>query len=298
MSDRPRALRPLALLSLCAALLAAVPARAAQEWEVTFALRLSVEKPQAVELNVALPAASESLHLLGIDVTARGLEASIQRDGPQPAATFRGKIKSSRRVAVTYTLETRREHAAVPPVPALDDPPEEVLPYLHPSPLFQSRSILVRDFLETYVRPQVSDPHGDLLRPIFEVTRRQIERAKDGKTLVLDVIRRRRAQRLGIERTFTTFLRCARIPARFVEGIGLNRSTRRKSVYWTEVWAQGRWWPVSASEGWIGRRPASYVALTRDGKRAVRVENGAKVSYIVDTHRLDPTPKRIPHRKK
>ena len=155
----------------------------------------------------------------------------------------------------------------------------------------------MREFLDTNVAPTLARTRTDMMRAIFAVTRAQIEHDARGKTLVLDAIRRRRARNIGIERAFATFLRCARIPARFVEGVDLKLSTRHKRVFWTEVWTQDRWWPVSASAGWIGRLPTSWVAVARDGKRIVQVDAGAKASYAVQVRRIDAPAVKHPRRK-
>jgi hypothetical protein len=143
----------------------------------------------------------------------------------------------------------------------------------------------VREFLETHAGPLLAAGERDVMRAIYNVTRSQLHYDKKGKSLALDVVRRGRGQRIGIERVFTTFLRCARIPARFIEGIKLDSRTKRKRVFWTEAWSDAQWWPVSASRGWIGKRPATFVALTYDGRRAVRIEGEGSVSYTVQAHR-------------
>jgi transglutaminase-like putative cysteine protease len=119
------------------------------------------------------------------------------------------------------------------------------------------------------------------MRAIFQATREHLVWDRAGKSLTLDVIRSGKGKRIGIERAFATFLRCARIPARLVEGVNLNSTTQRKRVFWTEVWAQDGWWPVSASRGWVGREPKSYVALTRDGQRVLSVDGPISATYSI-----------------
>ena len=173
----------------------------------------------------------------------------------------------------------------------LHDPPADVLDALSPAPHFPSRSILTRAFLEQHVAPLLEQGDSDLLSAIFQATREELRWKRSGKSLVLDVLRRRRTKRIGMERTFTTFLRCARIPARFVEGINLRKSTKRKRVFWTELWAQDAWWPVSVSQQWIGEKPAAYVALSASGRRMLQLSPELTGTYAVQAHRLpSPTP--------
>jgi len=257
-------------------LAAAVPVRAASEsaWDVTVAFRLT-GGGAPVSLRVALPPSDEAQTLGEVTVTARGLSATVTRDGDQPHVLLRGKVKGSRRVAVRYRVQRQRLGGPLPAIAPLEAPPPALLPYLTPSPIFQSRSILVRDFLETNVGPLLDAPAApDLVRTVHQVTRERFPWAKDGKTLTLDVLRSGRGKRIGIERLFTTFLRCAHVPARFVEGLNLASTTRHKRVFWTEVWGQNRWWPISASSGWMGRLPKAYIELTRDGQRAIQVKGG------------------------
>lgn len=251
-------------------------------WDVTVAIRVAGGNGAPMMVRLALPADTESQQIGDVEITARGLEADVVRGGPDPHVLLRGKLKGSRRVAVRYSVHRRRPLAAVPAVQPVAVPPPELLPFVGPSPIFQSRSILVRDFLETNVSPLLGTAgNADLMRAIFQVTRERLTWDRAGKSLTLDVIRSGKGKRIGIERAFTTFLRCARIPARFVEGVNLNSKTQHKRVFWTEVWAQGRWWPVSASHGWVGREPKSYLALTRDGQRVLTVDGGVDATYSV-----------------
>jgi len=292
MVRSPRRRAPALLSVLAAAGALALVARAASaapplRWEVTVALRLTPTNGAPVTVRLALPPSDATQQLGEVTVTARGLEAEVVRDGGEPHVLLRGKLKGPRRVAVTYGVERQRSLDAMPVIEPLEAPPPALLPFLTPSPLFQSRSILVREFLETNVSPLLDAPGPhDLVRSVFQVTRERLAWAKDGKTLTLDVIRSGRGKRIGIERAFTTFLRCARVPARFVEGIDVQSKTRRKRVFWTEVWAQDRWWPLSASSGWVGRAPRSWIALTRDGQRVLRSDGSATV-----THTIQATPR-------
>lgn len=271
-------------MGLASVLFATGPAAAAtaSRWEVTVALRISGGTGAPMSVRLALPPDSEIQRVEDVAVTARGLDVAVVRDGPDPHVVLSGKLKGARRVAVRYTVERRRKLAAVPVVRPLPAPPPELVSYVSPSPVFQSRSILVRDFLETNVSPRVdSGGNDDLMRTILQVTRDRLLWDPAGRSLTLDVIRSGKGKRIGIERAFTTFLRCADIPARLVEGINLSSRTQRKRVFWTEVWADDRWWPVSASHGWVGREPKSYVALTRDGHRVLSLQGPVSVTYSV-----------------
>lgn len=268
---------------------------AAERWEVTVAVRVAAPAGQPVSLRVALPPDGLEQRLLEVQPLARGLRSVVVRDGEDPHVQFEGLVDGSRRVAVTYRVEidsaaTSPEGVALPAVAPVEMPSPGLLPFLRPAPLFQSRSILVRQFLERQVAPLLADGRRSVVEGIFEATRRRLAHGADGKTLPLDVVRRRRGRRIGIERAFTTFLRCARIPARFVEGIRLDSSTSRKRVFWTELWAPNRWWPISASQGWMGQRPATHLAVARDGRRAVHVERPGRATYRVETKRIEDDP--------
>jgi hypothetical protein len=271
-------LSAVALLGLGRAAPAATPSR----WEVTVAVRISGGTGAPMSVRLALPADSETQQVSNIEITARGLEARVVRDGPDPYVQLSGKLKGSRRVAVRYTVDRRRRLAAMPVVRPLPAPAPELVAFMSPSPVFQSRSILVRDFLETNVGPQLDGTaNADLLRTILQVTRDRLLWDSRGRSLTLDVIRSGKGNRIGIERAFTTFLRCAGIPARLVEGVDLTSRTRRKRVFWTEVWADDRWWPVSASHGWMGREPKTYLAVTRDGQRLLTVQGPVRATYSI-----------------
>jgi hypothetical protein len=263
---------------------AATPSR----WEVTVAIRVTGGAGAPMAVRLALPADTDAQEISDVAVTARGLDATVVRDGAAPHVLLRGKLKGSRRVAVRYLVHRRRQLAAVPAVRPVPVPPAELLPFISPSPLFQSRSILVREFLESNVSPALGAAgDADLLRAVLRVTRERLLWDPRGKSLTLDVIRSGKGKRVGIERALTTFLRCARIPARLVEGIDLGSRTRHKRVFWTEVWANDRWWPVSAAHGWVGREPKSWLALTRDGQRVLTVDGPVSATYTVQVVPLE-----------
>ena len=275
-----------AVLSAAAVLLVGertVAAPIPSRWDVTVAVRLSDGTGVPIAVRLALPADTATQQISAVAVTARGLDATVVRDGAEPYVSFTGKVKGARRIAATYSVHRARALATLPAVQPVTAPSADLLPYLAPTPIFQSRSILVRAFLETNVSPLLGSASNiDLMRAIYQATREHLAWDAAGKTLTLDVLRSGKGKRIGIERVFTTLLRAARIPARLVEGVNLNSATRRKRVFWTEVWAQDRWWPVSASRGWIGREPKSYVAVTRDGQRVLTVEGPIQASYAVE----------------
>jgi len=289
--------------AVCAfALLIAAAAASAQEeqradrkvrWEVTFALRIpAAETP--VEVRLALPPDSADQMIAGVSVKARGLKYEIAGAGEAPFVRVSSDGSEARRVAVSYEVTRQRRKLDVPRVRPVEYPPVELLPFLAPAPLFQSRSILVREFLEKNAAPRIEGAGADFLRPILAATRENLKHSRKGKSLPLDVLRSGRAKSIGIERAFCTFLRCARIPARFVEGVDLRSATTRKRAFWTEVWSSDAWWPASASRGWVGNIPSGYVALVRDGRRVVEQEGGTRVGYTVIARRItgveEPTP--------
>jgi len=270
------------LLSLALYVLAPGGPAAAEhaQWEVTIAVRITGGTRERVRVRLALPTDGPARRVGDLKVISRGLTAEVQR-GDEPYILFSGRVRTARRVAVTFVLDSTSTEEKLPAVGPLTDPPPDLLPFLGAAPLFQARSILVREFLETQVGPVLKKGTAPFLESIFDATRRELAWHRDGKSLALDVIRARGGKRIGIERAFTTFLRCAGIPARFVEGLDLKSRTRKKRVFWTEVWAQDTWWPLSASKGWIGRMPRSYVALARNGTRVFEVDGPATTSYAV-----------------
>lgn len=291
MRPGARTLRLTAAILLLAAVAphrSAAQEPAAETWEVTFALRVVDATGAPFSLRVALPVDSAHQRVTDVRLAPRDLAARVVPDEPAPHALFQGAFTGARRLAVTWRVRAEPFASRFPRALPVDEPEPSLLPYLAPAPLFQSRSLLVRDFLETHVSPIVAQPNRELLRALHDVTRRELRHRVDGKSLVLDVLRTRQGKRIGIERAFTTFLRCARIPARFVEGIHLGSSTRRKRSFWTEVWAQDRWWVISASHRPGGRRLAPHIALARDGARVVQADGPVEVSYTVEARRLDP----------
>jgi len=292
MRDHPETLRLVSSLIGTSLLLAANVAVAAKSEvrDVTLAVRVVGDGETPVELRIAVPPTTDWQQVTDLRVKARGFKSMISRTEDDSHVALKGTLKGARRIAVSFRVQTTPKRRPVPPIEPVGFVEPKLFRYLGPSPIFQSRSILVREFLEQYVAPTIPAADGALMRPILAATREHLEWKKGGKSLTLDVIRSGGGQRIGIERAFATFLRSARIPARFVEGINLDSSTRRKRVFWTDVWADDKWWPVSASRGWIGRRPSEYVALAWNGDKAVRADGAVEVSYAVYVRSVEPTP--------
>lgn len=278
-------------LMLIALITTGAGAQEPEEWAVTIAVRLTDSDGKEATIHVALPSDDLYQQIDALDVNARGMAADIVK-GDHPEVIFRGPISNGKRVSVSYRVRLVRSERTPPPLKPPEDPPLAVVGALSPAPLFPSRSILVREFLEHNVAPQVR-ANTELIAAIYNALRTHLERRRDGKSLALDVLRSGEGKRIGLERCFTTLLRCAHFPARFVEGIKLDSSTHRKRVFWTEVWSQGEWWPISASGGWKGHYPASYLAVARDGRRVVRLEGEGNVSYHVET---TPLTQQLPRR--
>jgi hypothetical protein len=284
MHPGTRAVRTIGLLIGVLAALVAASASAAEprRWEVTVAIRVEGGTHEEVAVRLALPSVNAMHRVSGVELTSRGFQHEVTHQGDDAYVVFKGRVRSARRIAVTFETTSERPKMTFPEVTPVKIAPPELLPFLEAAPLFQSRSILVREFLETRVGPVVRGGKVPLLRAIFDATREAFSWERNGKSLPLDVIRRRSGKRIGIERAFTTFVRCARIPARFVEGMNLDSSTKQKRVFWTEVWANGQWWPVSASSGWFGDIPVGYLPLARDGSRVLKVDGPAAASYVVN----------------
>lgn len=278
--------KPPHLARMCglATMLAASAAFAAPDaWNVTIAVRISDAGDKPVEVHVALPADDDRQTISDINVRPRGLKSDVVR-GTDPEVVFRGRVTDSRRVSVTFRVDRTRLRLDVPAVQPAADPPLDTLEALRPAPLYPSRSILVREFLETHVAPKLRAGENDMLRAIVGAIREQLPYDKTGKSLPLDVLRRGHGLRIGRERVLTASLRSAGIPARFVEGVALSSSTRRKRRFWNEVWHEGLWYPVSVSGGWIGRLPDDCVAIASDGRRVVRSLGAGTIEYSVVAH--------------
>ena len=282
MHARARSFWRVWLLSLALYVLAAGGPAAAEhaQWEVTIAIRITGGTRDRVRVRLALPTDAPARRVHDLKVISRGLVAEVQKDD-EAHILFSGRVRTVRRVAVTFVVDSTSMEGKLPAVGPITDAPPDLLPFLGAAPLFQARSILVREFLEMHVGPVLKRSTAPFLESIFDATRRELAWHRDGKSLALDVIRARGGKRIGIERAFTTFLRCAGVPARFVEGLDLKNRTRKKRVFWTEVWAQDTWWPLSVSKGWIGRMPRSYVALARNGTRVLKVDGPVTASYAV-----------------
>jgi hypothetical protein len=293
MPHRARAVRLLGVVILllvvfCGRAGAAAAGRT-RVWDVTFAVRIGDSHGRPVEVRVALPPETAEQRVSDVRIVGRGLKTQVIQ-GEEPEVVLSGIVRKSRRVAVSYSVAIAATEQTVPPIAPPDDPPLELYTDLSPAPLFPSRSILVREFLEENVGPVLAEGNRDVMRAIYNVMRARFEHKRDGKSLPLDVLRRGHGQRIGLERLFTTFLRCARIPARFIEGIKLDSRTKRKRVFWTEVWAESEWWPVCLSRTWVGKRSTNLLALTYDGRRPVHVEGDGTVTYTVQAHRREPEP--------
>lgn len=266
------------------------PATAGESaWEVTFAVRVTDADDKLVELRLALPPDTAYQTITDVVVNGRGMDSDLVL-GAEPEVVFRGRVEDSRRMSVSFRAERTPRRTRIPAVRPAVDPPRSALDALRPATLFPSRSILVREFLETHVPAKLKETDGDMLRAIYAVIREQLPHGSEGKSLPLDVLRRGFGLRIGRERVLTTCLRSAGIPARFVEGIATSNSTRRKRVFWNEVWANGQWYPVSMSRAWMGRIPDDVLAVTFDGRPVLRSLGAGLVEYSVLVRPLASTP--------
>ena len=302
--ERTTAHRARAVLSADgAALLAArsgacrVAAASPLRWDVTVAIHVTGGTGAPMHVRLALPADTETQQIGALEVAARGLEATVVRDPLQPYRRGARRVErlAPHRGALCGLSDAGVVAGAGGPTRPGAGAGARGVP--GPSPLFQSRSILVRDFLSRTsararrrrqhrpdARDLPSDPRAAHLGP-----RRQEPHARRAP-------QRHRQARRASSASSRPFCAARIFRPVWSKGMNLNSTTRRKRVFWTEVWAQNRWWPVSASRGWVGREPYSYVAVTRDGQRVLAVDGPSPRPTACRRSRRRPKRERPSHR--
>ena len=218
----------------------------------------SNRKPMAVRLALP-PSTTDAAGRATSRSTARGSTRSSCATATIRTFCFRGKLKGSRRVAVTLLGASATRHlAAVPAIHPVG--PRRRRAWSATSAPRRSSS-RARSWCASSSRRNVSAAarsagNGDLMRAIFNVTRdRRSWRLEAARRLALDVDPQRHAASASAS-SAPSRPSCAARASRRAWSKGIESQAARRSASASSGRRSGRqdrWWPVSASHGWVGR---------------------------------------------
>lgn len=112
-------------------------------------------------------------------------------------------------------------------------------------------------------------PEGTKLKPALEAIFNECYHkiryiTVSGPTDAVTALRLGEASCNGKNRLLVALLRARGIPARLVNGLILQNSSKRTTHVWSEVWADGQWIPLCPTNGYLAELPESYLELAKE----------------------------------
>ena len=209
------------------------------------------------------------------------LEVEVQDRAEGRLAVWSGWLEGVHEVVYRFRVQsTAVEVPLASAIPPLEVPRAMRVTHLGPSATFPATTAAVKTRIEELALGPPSDPVARVQK-VFAFVAHEIAlepAAADDALLTLD---RREGSALGKERLLVTLLRAGGRPARLVQGLELREGARPATRFWVETWLDELWVPLSASEGFVGGRPAGWVALSRGNRPFVEATGARAVGHRV-----------------
>lgn len=177
--------------------------------------------------------------------------------------------------------------------PALEVPnayAASVAPYLRPEDDVQVDSPDI-----TAALTRIGADKGPLsarVRRIYDLTSGLVQRPFKGTTDALTALRLGEASCNGKSRLFVALARAAGIPARLVGGIILERTSKKTSHQWVEIYVAGHWVPFCPTNHHYASLPATYLTLYRGDQALFKHTSDINFDYrFTITGELVPSPR-------
>ncbi len=228
-------------------------------WQVELRISVRGEGRQG-SVTAQLPSSDAGQRISGMRSSSDRLVFSTRTVGDRKLGVWTGWLDGVHEILLAFRAQSFEVEVPLPDGPA-QAPPEPIREaYGRASALFPSSAPPIDQMLERLTLPPVEDTFGRLTL-LFQFVSHEIgtvDVAGDDAVLTLA---QREGSPEGKNRLLVTLLRGAKIPARGVRGLELRQGATPRERVWTEAWVDGRWMPMSPSEGFFGRRPEGWLAL-------------------------------------
>lgn len=232
------------------------------EWMLSLQVSMDLHGDQA-NARVLLPKADDIQLVRAERVESGGLSFSVHDREGNRQAVFEADRLDGHQVAtwnaIVRVLPRRWILPEASPIPT--SYPDDLALHLQPTETIQSADPEIVAVAKAHTTPaDVSRTVRDLFDYVHtEIRAGTYENALDART----TLRWQEAFCGGKSRLLVALLRAAKIPARMVGGLILERGAKRTTHAWVEAWINGLWIPFDALNDHFAERPAHYLQLYR-----------------------------------
>lgn len=228
-------------------------------WHVTLVVTARGEGADA-SLRAVLPNPGPSQRVFGESFSSGRLRLSVRDEEARRMAVWHGWIEDTVRVYYDFRIQLFRRRTPIPSGPYQEPGRELRERYTATEVGLPASAPEIREQLTALDLPRPEEI-GARVRTIYAFVVHEIGDAETSGDDPLLVLAMGSGSREGRERLLATLLRGSGIPARLAQGMSLAGS-RPKRLLWTEVWVDGSWVPMSASEDFFEQLPPDTVVLS------------------------------------
>lgn len=254
-------------------------------WEVE--LQISVRGDgRRSSLRASLPSPGPRQRVFGERFSSGDLRLAIRDDAEGRVAVWTGWIEGLQTLTCSFRVQLLEARKTAPRAEGARVPQELLEEFARPSAWFPSSTEEVRALLLGLSLPSPED-RAARSRALYSFVVHEIAETPSASSDPLLIAASREATAFGKERMLVTLLRGAGFPARLVSGLEL-REGNPPVRHWVEVWQEGTWVPISASQGFFGELPPHHLALGHREAPVVESVGVRSVGYLFHAlpHRL------------
>jgi len=263
-----------------------VPSAPSGLWEVE--LQISVRGDgRRSSLRASLPSPGPRQRVFGERFSSGDLRLAIRDDVEGRVAVWTGWIEGLRSVTYSFRVQLLDARRPAPRRAEAARVPEEIQEeFAGPSSWFPASTEEIRALILGLSLPSPED-RAARARALYSFVVHEITETPSASSDPLLIAASREATAFGKERMLVTLMRGAGFPARLVSGLEL-REGNPPVRHWVEIWQDGTWVPISASQGFFGELPPHHLALGRREAPVVESVGVRSVGYLFHSlpHRL------------
>jgi hypothetical protein len=228
-------------------------------WQV--ALRITARgDARRGSVNTMLPSSVEGQTVFDERSSSGPLQFSIRVTNGSRLGVWSGRFEGVHEVLYQFRVQSFGRRTPLPER-VTTKPPDDVLrAYGRSSPIYPMSAPQVETLVDELHLPARPDVVGRV-RTVYAFVTHEVATARSAGNDAVLVLEQREGSREGKERLLVTLLRAAAIPARNIRGLQLIEDAQPAERIWTEAWIADRWVPISASDGFFGEQPASFIVL-------------------------------------
>ncbi len=247
-------------------------------WQVELRIHLRGDGRRG-SVRALIPSSGPGQTVFDERTSSDRLSFTIREQGDERVGVWTGWLEDIHEVVYQFRVQSRAVRVEIPKGESDAALPRALrLRYTRATPALPASAPEVQELLQQLKLPS----RGDLLgrvRTVLSFVTHEVNRVESAGDDALLTLAQREGSAEGKERLLITLLRASGVPARVVRGLALREDAAPEPRLWAEAWVRGVWVPLSAVDGFLGERPASFIELGRGEQASVEATGVRAVGH-------------------